>query len=150
MGLLVGDHLEAVLDPAKEAVGLDQLVRGGARQPAGLDQGAQRGAGGRRAQLGHAAAQDQLLGLDEELDLADAAAADLEVVAGDPDRAVAAVGVDLPLDRVDVADRRVVQVLAPEERLERPQEGVARPTRSPAITRALISAARSQFWPWRS
>ena len=44
------------------------------------------------AQLGIAAAGDQLLGLDEELDLADAAAAELDVVAGDRDLAVAADG----------------------------------------------------------
>ena len=126
VGLPVGDHLKAVLGPAQEAVGLDQLVRGGAFQPAGLDQGAQRRAGAGRPQLGEAAAEDQLLGLDEELDLADAAAADLEIVAGDPDLAVTPIGVDLALDRVDVADRRIVQVPAPEKRLERPQEAAPR------------------------
>ena len=150
VGLLVGDHLQAMLDPAQEPVGVDQLVGDRRLEPAGRDQRAQRLAGRRHAHLGHPAAEDQLLGLDEELDLADAAAADLDVVARHPDRAVAAVGVDLALDRVDVADRGVVEMAAPEERLERAQEAARRPSWSPATTRALISAARSQFWPWRS
>ena len=125
VGLLVGDHLQAMLDPAQEPVGADQLIRDRGLQPAVRDQGAERVAGRGRAHLRHPAAQDQLLGLDEELDLADAAAADLDVVARHPDRAVAAVGVDLALDRVDVADRGVVEVAAPQERLEGREEAVA-------------------------
>ena len=64
------------------------------------------------------AAGDELLGLDEELDLADAAAAELDVVAFDRDLVVAAVGVDLALHRLDVGDRRVVEIFAPDERRE--------------------------------
>ena len=123
MSLLVGDHLEAMLDPPQEPVGLDQLVRDLRLQPARPDQSAQRIAGRRHADVRDPAAQDQLLGLDEKLDLADAAAPDLDVVARHPDRAVAAVGVDLALDRVDVTDRRVIQETAPEERLEVGEEG---------------------------
>ena len=96
---------------------------------------------------GFAAAGDQLLGLDEELDLADAAAAELDVVAGDGDLLVAAMGVDLALDRVDVGDGREVEILAPDEGRELAR-GRPRPAAmSPATGRALISAARSQFWP---
>ena len=62
-----------------------------------------------------AAADDELLGLDEELDLADAAAAELDVVALDRDLVVAPIGVDLPLHRVDVGDRGEVEILAPDE-----------------------------------
>ena len=61
------------------------------------------------------AAGDQLLGLREEFDLADAAAAKLDVVAFDRDLAVAAVGVDLALHRVHVGDGGVVEILAPDE-----------------------------------
>ena len=53
-----------------------------------------------------AAAGDQLLGLHEEFDLADAAAAELDVVALDRDLVVAAVGVDLPLHRLRCRRRR--------------------------------------------
>ena len=62
-------------------------------------------------------APDQLLGLRKELDFADAAAAGLDVVALDSDSPAAAIGVDLPLDRVDVLDRREIEVLPPDERL---------------------------------
>ena len=74
---------------------------------------------GCRSALRLAASGDQLLGLDEELDLANAAAPELEIVrriAGDGDAAVPAVRGDLALDRMDVRDCRVVEVLAPHER----------------------------------
>ena len=74
---------------------------------------------------GIAAAQDQLLGLGEELDLADAAAAELDVVARDLDGAAAAMGVDLALDRMDVVDGREVEMLAPDVGRQVGQEGLA-------------------------
>jgi hypothetical protein len=54
--------------------------------------------------------------------------------------------VDLALDRVDVGDGREVEVLAPDERLQLGQERLPR-AKSPAQIRALMCAARSQFWP---
>ena len=62
------------------------------------------------------AASNQLLGLGEKLDLADAAAADLDVVALDRDLALAAIGLHLPLHVVDVGKRCEIQMLAPDER----------------------------------
>ena len=76
------------------------------------------------AQLGLASAGDQLLRLHEELDLADAAAADLDVVAGHADLAEAAEGMDLPLHGVNVGDSREVEILAPDERREVGQHGL--------------------------
>ena len=108
------DHLQAMLDAAQEAIGLDQLLRCARRHMAGGGEGAQRLAGSAQAQRGIAAAEDELLGLGEELDLADAAAAQLHVVTQHLDRAAAAMGVDLALDRMDVVDRREVEVLAPD------------------------------------
>ena len=81
MRLLVVDHLQAVLDPAQKAIGLDHLVGGLRVDMAGQRQGTQRRAGAAQPQRGVAAAEDELLGLGEELDLADAAAAQLDVVA---------------------------------------------------------------------
>ena len=75
--------------------------------------------------LGAAAAKNELLGLDEKLDLADAAAPELHVVPGHDDLVVAAHGVDLALHRVDVGDRRIVEILAPDERLEVGEEALA-------------------------
>ena len=98
------------------------------------------------AQILLAAAGDQLLRLHEELDLADAAAAELDVVTGDADHREAAVRVDLALHRVDVGDGGEVEILAPDERREIGQEHIAG-GESPATARALIMAARSQFWP---
>ena len=72
------------------------------------------------------AAEDQLLRLHEELDLANAAAPELEVVAGDRDPLVAAHGVDLALHRMDVGDRGVVEILAPDERREIGEEAPRR------------------------
>ena len=62
------------------------------------------------------AAGNQLLGLREKLDLADAAAPDLDVVAFDRDLALAAKGLHLPLHVVNVGKRCEIQMLAPDER----------------------------------
>ena len=75
-------------------------------------------------QLAQPAAPDQLLGLREELDFADAAAAGLDVVALDRDSPAAAVRVDLALDRVDVLDRRKIEVFAPDKRLQLAQKAL--------------------------
>src|SRR5438128_8360559 len=72
------------------------------------------------------AAGDELLGLHEKLDLADAAAAELDVVAFDRDVLVAAVGVDLPLQRLDVGDGGIVEILPPDEGRELLKDRFAR------------------------
>ena len=79
-----------------------------------------------------AAAGDQLLGLREKLDLADAAAADLDVVAFDRDLALAAIGLHLPLHVVDVGERGEIQMLAPDERRKFRDQRLARLGMSPA------------------
>ena len=94
-----------------------------------------------------AAAGDQLLGLGEELDVADAAAAELDVVPLDRDGAVALIGMHPPLHRVDVGDRREVEIFAPDEGRRAGRRNSSPDATSPAAMRALISAARSQFWP---
>src|SRR5690606_20257506 len=58
-------------------------------------------------------------------DLANAATAKLDVVTLHGNRAVTLVDVDLPLDGVDVGDRRVVEVLAEHEGDELAQEILA-------------------------
>ncbi len=115
MGLLIVDHLQPVLEPAQEAVGGAQFLRRSGVDVPGLGQRAQRLRRPGAAQARLAAAPDQLLGLRKELDLADAAAPQLDVVAMHGDPGAALVGVDLALDGVDVLDRPEIQVLAPDE-----------------------------------
>src|SRR5262249_52461490 len=88
-------------------------------------EGAERLAGAAQPERRVASTEDELLGLGEEFDLADAAAAQLDVVAQHLDRAAAAMGVDLALDRMDVVDGGEVEVLAPDIRCEPGQEVAA-------------------------
>lgn len=97
LGLLVPDHLDPVLQGAQERVGRTQLVPGLPVDPALRDEFGQHRDRTPPPQGGLAAAEDELLGLNEELDLPDAAAADLDVVAADRDGLVSADHVDLPL-----------------------------------------------------
>ena len=78
------------------------------------------------AQLRIAAAGDELLGLDEEFDLPNAAAPELDVVAFHGNGAVAAVGMKLPLHLVDVGKRGEIEIFAPDEGYEIGQEPSAR------------------------
>ena len=80
----------------------------------------------RPAHLWTASAKNELLRLDEKLDLADPAAPELDIVAGHDDLLVAAHGMDLALHRVDVGDRRIVEILAPDERREVGEEALAK------------------------
>src|SRR5258707_1252890 len=61
------------------------------------------------------AAGDQLLGLREKFDLADAAAAYLDIMALDRDLALPAKRLHLPLHVMDVGERREIQMLAPDK-----------------------------------
>ena len=73
-----------------------------------------------------AARGDKLLGLREELDIADAATPELDIVACDRDLAVALMGMHAPLHGVDVGDGREVEIFAPDEGRELAQELFAR------------------------
>ena len=146
VGLLVGDHLQAMLDAAQKIVGRGQFVaRGGVDPTAGGERGQRRDRAA-AAQFVMAAAGDELLGLHEKFDLADAAAAELDIVALDGDLAMATIGMDLPLHLVHVGDGRVIEIFAPDERREIAQKPFAG-GKIAGAGRALISAARSQFCP---
>ena len=77
MALLVGQHLHPMLQRPQLMIGRRQFVARLGRHMAALGQGVQRLQRARRPQPLVASAQDQLLGLDVELDLADAAAPQL-------------------------------------------------------------------------
>ena len=58
------------------------------------------------------------MGLREEFDFADSATAELDIVAENRDPPSAFVRMNLPLDRVNVLDRREVEVFTPKEGLQ--------------------------------
>ena len=149
VGLLVGDHLQPVFDPPQEFIGGGQLVARGEGDPVARRQHLQGLERRPHPQFRMPAAGDQLLGLREELDFADAAAPDLDIVALDRDLALSAIGLHLPLHVVHVGKGREIQMLAPDERRDVRQQGLAG-LASPAQGRALIMAARSQVRPSRS
>ena len=108
MGLLIQHHLDAMFNHAQETVITRQFLGCLGGDPVGARQFCQHVEGAPPPQIAIASPGDELLGLDEELDLADAAAAELDVVAGHGQRFVPAHGVDLPLHGVHVGDRREV------------------------------------------
>ena len=126
MGLLVRDHLQPVLDPAQKLVGFGQFLARLKGDPVAGRENLQRLQRRAHPQFRMTAAGNQLLGLREKLDLADAAAADLDVMAFDRDLALAAIGLHLPLHVVDVGQCRKIQMLAPDERREFGDQRLAR------------------------
>ena len=141
--LAVGHHLQTMFHAAQEEVRGGQFRHGGARNPVGRRQPPQcpqrRGIAQRRVP----AAPDELESLRQELDLADAALAQLDVVPGDPRHGVrrggqraALVLVDPALHRVDVGHQRKVEPAAPDEGTDRVQE--QRPQRQVAGHRACL------------
>ena len=119
MGLGVVEHLQAVLERAVGDVVGRQIAGGAVVDPTPAGECRQGGKGLALAQAGVAAAGDELPGLGEELDLADATLAELEVVAGDDERAgEALVAADAEPHVVGVLDRRVIEVAAPDEGAE--------------------------------
>ena len=85
VGLVIGNHLQTVLDMAEKAISRAQIVPRVFPDPAALDQRIERRQCLSSTQLGMTPSGDELLGLDEELDLADAATAELDVVTFDGD-----------------------------------------------------------------
>ena len=122
MHLLVAAHLQAVLDPAQEAIGGQQ--RGGHVGVEVPRRGRRRQ---RRPQRRHpqrrlAAAAHQLHQLHDELDLADAAGTELDVVGQLAPRDL---GIDQALHLAQAVEGRVVEVAAEHEGLERLDQGRA-------------------------
>src|SRR5581483_12459524 len=100
--LLVGRHLQTMLNGAKKPIRRVQFLRRCGSDPAALRQLRQSPQRAPVAQFGMPAACDQLLRLRKKLDFANAAAAKLDVVARDRDLAVSLVSMNLTLHRMDV------------------------------------------------
>jgi hypothetical protein len=137
VALLVAYHLDAVFDIAQIPVAFHQQPGGRGVDPARTGQRHQHLVGAAQAELRHPAAGNQLLGLDEELDLANAAAPEFDIVALDRNVAKAAMGMDLALDRMNVGNGGEIEIFAEDEGHQVLEEPLAR-TMSPATARALI------------
>ena len=124
--LLVIDHLQTVFDHAQEAISGFHRVARSRVDPAVLAQFVERNERVAIAQMRIASTGDQLLGLCEEFDLADAAAPELDIVALDRDFAVAAKGIDLPLHRVHIGNCGEVEIFSPDERRQIVEDRLAR------------------------
>ncbi len=143
MGLAVGDHLQAVLDRPQAVVAFaEQRASSAAISPrAASASSAARVPRSRSAGL--APAVDQLVGLGEELDLADPAAPALDVEPRPGARGPPWCGADARGQPADLLDRPEIEVAAPHERADRARE-IARPRRRrPPHERARMKAARS-------
>ncbi len=115
MRLLIGNHLQSVLDAPKEKISLYQLGADRLLHPATLTKSLEGVNRLTRTQIILTTASNQLLRLRKEFDLTNAAAPKLYVVTGYSNATETAVCVDLPLHGVDVGDRRIIEVFAPDE-----------------------------------
>ena len=116
MGLGVVHHLDAMFDVAVLAVMIGQLAGDVIGNPALYRQSSQRPDRAASAQVGVAAAGDQLAGLGKELDLADAALAELHVMARNGQPAAQTLVIADPQPHVmGVLNGREIQMLAPDE-----------------------------------
>src|SRR5690606_34093586 len=122
VGLAVLDHLQPVLDRPQRAIGGGERRRLPCPDPPRLGECGDRRERRRSAQRRIAAAVDELVDLDEELDLADAAAAALEVEAGAERLALRVMIADQPADRLDFTDRAEIEAASPDEGMDRIEE----------------------------
>jgi hypothetical protein len=124
--LLVIDHLETMFERAKKTIGLLQFFRRPGCDPFLCGELIQHETGLLATQIVVAATRDQLLGLHEEFDFANAAPSELDVVTGHRNDTMAADGVDLALHGMNVVDGGEVEVPAPDVGRQRFQQALAR------------------------
>jgi hypothetical protein len=136
VGLRIAQHLHVVFNLAQQDVGIAQQVGAGrADMPTRLAFGQCRQQAA-HAQARFAAAADQLGQLHDELDLADAARAELEVIGQILARHL---GIDQRLHLAQAGKRGVVKIFAIDKRPQQFLQLLAG-SRSPATGRALIQA----------
>ena len=126
MSLLVGDHLHPMFETAQIAVSFVEFSTTASLYPTALFERRERVERRTYAQIRLPTARDQLLRLDEEFDLANAAASKLQILPRNGDPADLAVRMNLTLHGMDVGDRCEVEIFAPDERRQFTEEIVAR------------------------
>src|ERR1700752_399608 len=122
MGLFVGHHLQTMLDGPQEIISSREFVARLFIDPAVGRQRKERDDGAAVAQFCMPSSGDQLLSLDKEFDLANATASKLHVVTLDGDLAMTTIGMDLLLHFMDMPDRGVIEIFAPDERQQIAEE----------------------------
>ena len=125
MGLLIADHLQPVLDHPQPVIALAQQPCIGRIDDPGTGQRIEAGARSAQPQRGIAPAVDQLVGLGEELDLADPASPALEIKSGSWNLRPVMIGPDPRGQPPDLGNRAEIEGLAPHEWSDRGQEGVS-------------------------
>ena len=143
VGLAVVDHLHAVLDRPQQRVAVDQRLRLVGADPARLRQSRERIAGRRRADAPIAPAVDQLVNLREELRLADAATAALQIIAGTERLPLRMVIANPRGDAAYLADRAEIERASPHERPDR----IEKPLAERDITRRRAGADERRALP---
>src|SRR3974390_358017 len=116
--LFVVHHLQAMFDQTQKTIGLLHCLACIRINPFVFAKLIKRCESVAIAQTWIAATCDQLLGLGKELDLTDAAAAELYVVSLTRNLAMSAIGVDLPLHRMNIFDRGKIEIFTPDKRGE--------------------------------
>src|SRR5436190_17254403 len=116
MGLLIGHHLQTVFQHTHEAVSRAEIIAHVLADPAAVSECVERLQGRSYAQLRISPTRDELLRLDEKLDVAHAAAPELDIVSLDRDCIVAAMRVDLALHRMHAGHCRGCEIVSPAER----------------------------------
>ena len=114
-----------MFDGAEKFIGGGQIADRARRHPSIVGKRFQHVERARAAQMRTPAAKNQLLRLDEELDLADAATPQLDVMARHLDFGMAAHGMNLPLHRMHIGDGGIVEIFAPDKRREFADERLA-------------------------
>ena len=126
MCLLVRHHLNAVFNCAQKEIRSLQRSSDRRRDPSLCHQNRQRIERARRAQFAPPPARNQLLSLNEKLDLANPASAQLDVVARNADYPKTLMSMNLALHRVHIGDGCKIEILAPDERCQLSEQRIPR------------------------
>ena len=124
--MFVIQHLNAVLNPAQTRIDRTQIISRFLIGMASLGELLQHIDRTLAAQFRCPSAMDQLLRLSKKLDFPYAAAAELYIKCRIIEPLMAAMRVDLLLDRPNVFNRPEIEMAAPDERLQRIEKGIGR------------------------
>ena len=132
MRLPIRHHLQPMFQPSQEAIGIGQVSGGAAFYLARTSECGKRAKRGRVSQSRIAPAPDQLQYLRGEFDFANAAPAKLHIMPGQLHRIMRTLrpfmGVDLPLDGMDIRHRRKIQITPPDKRTNLAKKSIPRRT----------------------